>query len=203
MTFARDLRTCAELYAYFEPISARLGRLLEGKGLRVIDMLREWDRDQDGTISRKEFLAAVPLLGAPWLHEDESADENFPHAPLVTHGLLVVPGAASASTAALGRADAEASTAHLTAAVVAASAVAAVVVAASAVAAVAVAASAVATMAICLRKIVADVKRAIVVTRRTTTKIDALRGLDLLFQCFPHHPSKPLVCLLGEVKLVG
>ena len=88
-------------------------------------------------------------------------------------------------------------------AVVAASAVAVAVVAASAAAAVVVAASAAATTAICLRKIVADVKRAIVVTRRTTTKIDALGGLDLLFQCFPHHPSKPLVCLLGEVKLVG
>ena len=88
----------------------------------------------------------------------------------------------------------------VTAAVVAASAV---VVAASAVAAAVVAAAAVATTAICLRKIVADVKRAIVVTTRTTTKIDALWGLDLLFQCFPHHPSKPLVCLLGEVKLVG
>jgi hypothetical protein len=47
------------------------------------------------------------------------------------------------------------------------------------VAAAVVAASAVATTAICLRKIVADVKRAIVVTTRTITKIDALGGLDL------------------------
>ena len=67
----------------------------------------------------------------------------------------------------------------------------------------AIVAAAVAASAICLRKIVADVKRAIVVTTRTITKIDALGGLDLLFQCFPHHPSKPLVCPLGEVKLVG
>ena len=110
-------------------------------------------------------------------------------AAVVTAAAIVTAAAVAASAVA--------------AAAVAASAVAAAVVAASAAAAVVVAASAAATTAICLRKIVADVKRAIVVTTRTTTKIDALWGLDLLFQCFPHHPSKPLVCLLGEVKLVG
>jgi hypothetical protein len=85
-------------------------------------------------------------------------------------------------------------------------AAAAVAVAASvAAAAVAVAASvaAAATSEMFLLKILVLEKKAIAVTTRTTTKIDALRGLDLLFQCLVHHLSKPFVCPLREVQTIG
>ena len=31
--------------------------------MRVIDLFREWDEDGDGTVSKKEFRKAVPMLG--------------------------------------------------------------------------------------------------------------------------------------------
>ena len=31
--------------------------------MRVIDLFREWDEDGDGTVSKKEFRKAMPLLG--------------------------------------------------------------------------------------------------------------------------------------------
>ena len=31
--------------------------------VRVIDLFREWDEDGDGTVSKKEFRKAMPLLG--------------------------------------------------------------------------------------------------------------------------------------------
>ena len=117
---------------------------------------------------------------------------------MVTAAAIVTAAAAAAAVAV-----AVVAASAVAVAVVAASAVAVAVVAASAAAAVVVAASAAATMAICLRKIVADVKRAIVVTRRTTTKIDALGGLDLLFQCLAHHSTKPFVRPLCEVQTIG
>ena len=31
--------------------------------MRVIDLFREWDENGDGTVSKKEFRVAMPLLG--------------------------------------------------------------------------------------------------------------------------------------------
>ena len=31
--------------------------------VRVIDLFREWDEDGDGTVSKKEFRKALPMLG--------------------------------------------------------------------------------------------------------------------------------------------
>ena len=31
--------------------------------MRVIDLFREWDEDESGTVSKKEFRKAMPMLG--------------------------------------------------------------------------------------------------------------------------------------------
>ena len=36
---------------------------LSKNAVRVIDMFREWDDDNSGAISKKEFLKAMPMLG--------------------------------------------------------------------------------------------------------------------------------------------
>eukprot|EP00966_Prymnesium_polylepis_P020435 470422-Prymnesium_polylepis.1 len=45
------------------PIVQQLQRVLSKNLARVIDLFREWDEDNSGTISRKEFLRAMPALG--------------------------------------------------------------------------------------------------------------------------------------------
>ena len=48
--------------------------------VRVIDLFREWDEDGDGTISKKEFRKAMPLLGfdAPRATVDQVFDSFDP-----------------------------------------------------------------------------------------------------------------------------
>ena len=36
---------------------------LSQQAVRVIDLFREWDEDGDGTVSKKEFRKAMPMLG--------------------------------------------------------------------------------------------------------------------------------------------
>ena len=45
------------------PIKDQLASALRASSGRVMDLLREWDADGDGEISRKEFHAAMPKLG--------------------------------------------------------------------------------------------------------------------------------------------
>ena len=45
------------------PISQQIASALRASAGRVMDLLREWDADGDGEISRKEFHAAMPKLG--------------------------------------------------------------------------------------------------------------------------------------------
>ena len=37
--------------------------MLSEQGVRVIDLFRSWDEDESGTVSKKEFRRAMPLLG--------------------------------------------------------------------------------------------------------------------------------------------
>ena len=41
----------------------QLRDILSKNAVRVIDLFREWDEDGDGTVSKKEFRKAMPLLG--------------------------------------------------------------------------------------------------------------------------------------------
>eukprot|EP00964_Phaeocystis_antarctica_P107643 scaffold72325_cov28-Phaeocystis_antarctica.AAC.2 len=38
--------------------------------VRVIDLFREWDEDGNGTVSKKEFRKAMPMLGLQLLVEE-------------------------------------------------------------------------------------------------------------------------------------
>jgi len=44
-------------------VGEQLADALRSQGGRVMDLFREWDIDGDGTITRKEFLKAMPRLG--------------------------------------------------------------------------------------------------------------------------------------------
>ena len=44
-------------------VAQQLRDILSKNGVRVVDLFREWDEDGDGTISKKEFRKAMPLLG--------------------------------------------------------------------------------------------------------------------------------------------
>ena len=46
-----------------QPVQEQLREVLTANAVRVIDLFREWDEDQDGTVSKKEFRRAMPLLG--------------------------------------------------------------------------------------------------------------------------------------------
>ena len=46
-----------------KPISAQLRDVLTKQGVKVINLFREWDEDGDGTVSKKEFRKAMPMLG--------------------------------------------------------------------------------------------------------------------------------------------
>ena len=41
--------------------------------MRVIDLFREWDEDASGTVSKKEFRKAMPMLGLDVPAEDVDA----------------------------------------------------------------------------------------------------------------------------------
>jgi len=45
------------------PISEQIATALRSSAGRVMDLMREWDKDGDGEISRKEFHEAMPKLG--------------------------------------------------------------------------------------------------------------------------------------------
>ena len=47
---------------------------------RVVDLFREWDEDGDGTVSKKEFRKAIPLIvpDVPKAAVDELFDEWDP-----------------------------------------------------------------------------------------------------------------------------
>ena len=44
-------------------MAAQLQRALSAKMVRVIDLFREWDDDQSGSVSKREFRRILPLLG--------------------------------------------------------------------------------------------------------------------------------------------
>ena len=54
-----------------KPAEERLREALANKCNSVISLFKEWDTDSDGKVSRKEFVAAVPLLdlGEPFTEE--------------------------------------------------------------------------------------------------------------------------------------
>ena len=45
------------------PVQEQLRDALSANAVRVIDLFRDWDDDGDGTVSKKEFRKAMPLLG--------------------------------------------------------------------------------------------------------------------------------------------
>jgi Ca2+-binding EF-hand superfamily protein len=45
------------------PVQEILKEALALSATRVIDLFKEWDEDGDGTVSKKEFRKAVPMLG--------------------------------------------------------------------------------------------------------------------------------------------
>ena len=46
-----------------EELASKLRGALDENQARVLDLFREWDSDESGTISKKEFRQALPLLG--------------------------------------------------------------------------------------------------------------------------------------------
>ena len=44
-------------------VAQQLAEILSKNAVRVIDLFREWDEDRSGTVDRKEFRRAMPLLG--------------------------------------------------------------------------------------------------------------------------------------------
>lgn len=55
--------TIAEARAAGEDAMGQLRAVLATHWTRVVDLLREWDEDGNGVVSRKEFLRALPVLG--------------------------------------------------------------------------------------------------------------------------------------------
>ena len=56
-------------------LSAKLRQALDDNLARVIDIFREWDEDASGTVSRREFRKALPMLGIRCKRDD--ADDLF------------------------------------------------------------------------------------------------------------------------------
>ena len=50
-------------------VGDQIATALRSNAGRVMDLLREWDVDGDGEISRKEFHAAMPKLGLEVLRQ--------------------------------------------------------------------------------------------------------------------------------------
>ena len=46
-----------------EAVAEQLAQTLEKNAGRVIDLFREWDTNNDGVVSKKEFRLRMPLLG--------------------------------------------------------------------------------------------------------------------------------------------
>ena len=61
-------------------VAQQLRDILSKNGVRVVDLFREWDEDGDGTVSKKEFRKAMPLLGfdAPRATVDQVFDSFDP-----------------------------------------------------------------------------------------------------------------------------
>ena len=55
--------TIAEAAAAGEDAMGQLRAVLATHWTRVVDLLREWDEDGNGVVSRREFLRALPVLG--------------------------------------------------------------------------------------------------------------------------------------------
>ena len=47
--------------------------MLTTNAVRVIDLFREWDEDASGSVSKKEFRKAMPMLGLDVPAEDVDA----------------------------------------------------------------------------------------------------------------------------------
>ena len=45
------------------PVQEQLRDILSKNAVRIIDLFREWDEDGDGSVSKKEFRKAMPMLG--------------------------------------------------------------------------------------------------------------------------------------------
>ena len=44
------------------PVQERIKETLENNAVRIVDLFREWDLNNSGTVSKKEFRKAMPLL---------------------------------------------------------------------------------------------------------------------------------------------
>ena len=55
------------------PYQEQLRDALSQNAVRVIDLFREWDEDGSGTVSKKEFRKAMPMLGLDVPAEDVDA----------------------------------------------------------------------------------------------------------------------------------
>ena len=45
------------------PVQEQLRDALSANAVRVIDLFRDWDEDCSGTVSKREFRKALPMLG--------------------------------------------------------------------------------------------------------------------------------------------
>jgi hypothetical protein len=45
------------------PVQERIKETLTNNAVRIVDLFKEWDLDNSGTVSKKEFRKAMPLLG--------------------------------------------------------------------------------------------------------------------------------------------
>ena len=63
-----------------DDVAVELRDALTKNAKRVVDLFREWDEDGDGTISKKEFRKAIPLivLDVPKAAVDQLFDEWDP-----------------------------------------------------------------------------------------------------------------------------
>lgn len=50
-------------HAKFDTVEAQLGRLLNDRKIKLEDLMKEWDRNRDGDISKQEFRLHVKKLG--------------------------------------------------------------------------------------------------------------------------------------------
>uniref|UniRef100_A0A7S2NPK6 EF-hand domain-containing protein n=1 Tax=Haptolina brevifila TaxID=156173 RepID=A0A7S2NPK6_9EUKA len=62
------------------PLGEQIKEALQKHAIRVLDLFREWDKNGDGQISKKEFRQAMPLLGMdlPTKAIDELFDQYDP-----------------------------------------------------------------------------------------------------------------------------
>ena len=71
-----------------KPVSTRLAEVLASKAARVIDLFNEWDRNNDGELSRAEFYEGIARLG---LEVDEAeANTLFDSWDLDSSGTLSI-----------------------------------------------------------------------------------------------------------------